>query len=265
MADRNEFDELIKSRQQYGRLTVISLFCLALLHGIHPFFFTFFFWVSAGLLVLTLYYHIILKRNPSSTSHQSRQPQFSSSSFSGWFKGALTDSTKARNIGIAIAVIVGFFTIIIIVSVVFSGGEGSENESYNEYYVDSQIYDQAMDEYNQSNYERTIEILRPILVRGNQDSQAMLLLGDGYYANENLDSAYIWYNKAYEFGQRSAILSQLMGYILDTKGNTFEAISFYKEALSMGSSIVDIYNRLAELEPESSSWYQQKAQQFKEN
>ena len=83
----------------------------------------------------------------------------------------------------------------------------------------------------------------------------MLLLGDSYYEEKNLDSAYVWYDKAYDLGERSAELSHLMAYILDERGQTAEAINFYKEAVGQDSARIDIYKRLGELEPENASRY----------
>ena len=61
------------------------------------------------------------------------------------------------------------------------------------------------------------------------------------------------------------MLCHIMAYIYDTKGDYAKAISFYQEALSYDSSIVDIYQRLGELIPgDDGNFYRTKAVQLKQ-
>ena len=69
--------------------------------------------------------------------------------------------------------------------------------------------------------------------------------------------------KAYDKGARTAGLSNVMAYIYDQQNQKSEAIRFYKEALQQDSSLVDVYTRLADLEPGNSDWYKKKAQAWK--
>jgi tetratricopeptide (TPR) repeat protein len=251
----------LKARKLYGRLAVISLFSLATLHGIHSFFFTFFFWLSAGFLGITLYYHILIKRQQSPSSRFTGEPPHRESS-----QSSTSPQQSKRFVIFGALAVFGIFFLTILFSIVFSSnGDDATTEITTSDLVDGELYQQAVGAYNEKNYRGTIELLRPELLKGVSDSQSMLLLGDGYYSSQDLDSAYIWYSKAYDLGQRSAILSHLIAYILDTKGSTIQSIDFYKEALSQDSSIVEIYTRLAELEPNKAQWYSQKAVQFKAN
>jgi tetratricopeptide (TPR) repeat protein len=93
----------------------------------------------------------------------------------------------------------------------------------------------------------------------------MLLIGDSFYNQSQLDSALRWYEGAYGQGYRSAILSHLMAYIYDVKGQTNQAIELYREAIGQDSTIVDIYTRLGELVPgEEGNWFRQKTAQLQQ-
>jgi Tfp pilus assembly protein PilF len=118
--------------------------------------------------------------------------------------------------------------------------------------------------FNRKNYRQAIDETKKVLDYAPDYTDAMLLIGDSFYNQSQLDSALRWYEGAYSNGYRSAVLSHLMAYIYDTKGETSRAITSYKEAIGQDSSIVDIYTRLGELVPgEEGNWYRQKAAQMK--
>ncbi len=262
-AEPNQQEFLLKSRKLYSRFAIICLFALALLHGIHSFFFTFFFWLSVGFGVMALYYHIVFKRGdrsqpaPKYSSSRSRQTRPSQPD-----PQAMTPESKRFVLLVALGI--GGLFVLITVMALFFGGESPSTKGETKLAQEGEKYQAAFDQYDQKNYREAINILKPDLLSGLSDSQSMLLLGDSYYEEKNLDSAYVWYSKAYGLGERSAILSHLMAYILDTKGNTHDAILFYKEAIGQDSARAEIYKRLAELEPEKSEWYLERAESFKE-
>jgi tetratricopeptide (TPR) repeat protein len=259
--DRSQREQVLRERKRYGQFAIVFLFALALLHGIHSFFFTFFFWLSAGASAMALYYHIVFKRSEANTNagnYSSREQSHQSRPTS-----PVTTPQSKRLVMIAIAAVVGFFFLMVVIGLIF-GEESPSVEGETEMVSDSGKYQEAYDLYEQKNYRGAINILKPDLLNGVADAQSMLLAGDSYFEGKNFDSAYVWYSKVYERGVRSAALSHLIAYILDEKGNSAEAIPYYKEAIEQDSTRVDIYRRLAELEPENSNWYLEKKKQFEQ-
>src|SRR5258708_4508248 len=75
---QEEQEKLNSLYQRYSRLAIISLFLMALLQGLHSFFLTIFFWLSAGFGALALNYFIAAKREAEpnvSWQRQSSSPQ----------------------------------------------------------------------------------------------------------------------------------------------------------------------------------------------
>jgi tetratricopeptide (TPR) repeat protein len=114
----------------------------------------------------------------------------------------------------------------------------------------------------QNRYKDSIRETRKVTDNDPDNTNAILLIGDGYYSQTQYDSAMYWYNQAYDLDYRSAALSHVMAFIYDTQGQPQKAIPFYQEAIGMDSSLVDIYRRLGELIPgEEGNWYRTKAAQ----
>lgn len=119
--------------------------------------------------------------------------------------------------------------------------------------------------YNRKSYRAAIDETKKIMAYNPDYVNGMLLIGDSFYNQSQLDSALQWYEGAYGQGYRSAILSHLMAYIYDVKGQTDKSIDLYREAIGQDSSIVDIYTRLGELVPgEEGNWFRQKAAQLQQ-
>lgn len=120
--------------------------------------------------------------------------------------------------------------------------------------------------FDRKNYRQAIDETKKIMEYAPDYADAMLLIGDSFYNQSQLDSALRWYEGAYNIGYRSAILCHLMAYIYDTKGETDRAIDFYKKAIGQDSTIIDIYTRLGELVPgEEGNRFRQKAAQMSSN
>ncbi len=118
--------------------------------------------------------------------------------------------------------------------------------------------------FNRKSYRQAIDETKKIMEYAPDYTDALLLIGDSFYNQSQLDSALRWYDGAYSNGYRSAVLCHLMAYIYDTKGETNKAIVLYKEAIGQDSTIVDIYTRLGELIPgNDGDWYRQKTAQPK--
>jgi tetratricopeptide (TPR) repeat protein len=125
------------------------------------------------------------------------------------------------------------------------------------------LYNKGLVYYDQKEYLESIEILRTCLQIDPSNKDAAYVMGHNYYDQEQYDEAFTWYSKAYAAGLRDAFLSHALGYLYDEKKqNASRAIELYKEALSMDSSRVTIYTRLAELEPEKAVFYKRKAKEW---
>lgn len=127
----------------------------------------------------------------------------------------------------------------------------------------SGLYNKGLVHYQKKEYQKSMDILRQCISLYPDNTDAMMVLGDNYYSQDQLIQALDWYKKAYDKGARTAALSNVMAYIYDQKNQKSEAIRFYKEALQQDSSLVDVYTRLADLEPGNSDWYKKKAQAWK--
>jgi tetratricopeptide (TPR) repeat protein len=125
------------------------------------------------------------------------------------------------------------------------------------------LYNKGLSLYNLGKYQEATLPLEEAIKTDPGYSQAMLLLGDCHYNAVNYPPALEWYTKAYELGERSANLSHLLAFLHDNKGESDPAIAFYKETLSMDSSRVDIYERLAVLEPANATEYTRLAGRWK--
>jgi tetratricopeptide (TPR) repeat protein len=95
------------------------------------------------------------------------------------------------------------------------------------------------------------------------NTDAYVIMGDNHYSQEQFTQAMMWYKQAYEKGARHSGLLNVMAYLYDQQNQKTEAIRLYKEALQQDSSLADIYNRLAELEPARAEWYKKKAEAWK--
>lgn len=125
---------------------------------------------------------------------------------------------------------------------------------------ESAQYNKGYIYFHRKSYRQAIDETRKIMEYNPDNTNAMLLIGDSFYNQSQLDSALGWYEGAYARGYRSAILCHLMAYIYDVKGETGKAVNLYKEAIGQDSSITDIYVRLGEIvQGEEGNWYRVKA------
>src|SRR6478609_487716 len=255
-----EEEQLRKLSGRYFRLAIVSLFLMAFLRGLSPFFFSIFFWPALGLGIIGFYYQRAARKEEEAKTAQWRQPGY----------GAPSSSNSKRT---TLIVIVSAISLMVIVSSLISSMKGSntsstetnqtvkpeqkeENqESSNEEKQELSTYDKAQQEYNNQNYRSAISIARNGLLESPNNNDLMLLLGDSYGFLKQNDSSFIWFDRVYQNGVRSGYLSHWLGYLYDEKGNLSEGIRFYKDALKQDSSRSQIYDRLAELEPNKAAWY----------
>jgi tetratricopeptide (TPR) repeat protein len=252
-----EDESLQKLRVRFTNLAVGSFFLMALLQGLHGFFFTLFFWPGVGFSVLAMYYYFAEKR--ATESNQARWQQSNASSVG-------VNPKSLRIILIAAAALAFLAVLIVAVSKKTDDSTPAEVQSQEPHPVEeekkSSDYDRALQDYNNQDYRSSISIGRNGLLREPGNTDFMLVLGDDYGALKQYDSAFVWFDQAYQKGARSAYLSHWLGFLHDDKGNTVLALQFYKDALKQDSARKEVYDRLAELEPEKSDWYKAKSQQW---
>jgi tetratricopeptide (TPR) repeat protein len=255
---QDEEEQLKKLSKRYFQLGVASLFLMAILRGLSPFFFTLFFWPALGLGILGFYYQWAARKEEQAKTAQWHQPD---SSVSPSFK----------NKRIILMVIASAVFLLIIISSQFSSEKSDassdktiqpvESESQEEETKSSE-YDKASMEYNKQNYRQSISIAKKAMISDPNNNDLMLMLGEDYGALKQKDSSFVWFDRAYQNGARGAELSHWLGYLYDDKGSTSQGIQFYKDALKQDSTRTQIYDRLAELEPERADWYKNKSKQW---
>jgi tetratricopeptide (TPR) repeat protein len=103
--------------------------------------------------------------------------------------------------------------------------------------------------YMMGRYRESVKEAKKLYARDTSYTAALLLAGDSYYTQQRYDSALYWYSNAYSQGYRSAILSHVIGFIYDNRGDTESAVRYYKEAVEQDGENIDVLNRLAELIP----------------
>ena len=125
------------------------------------------------------------------------------------------------------------------------------------------LYNKGLVFYQKKDYQKSMDVLRKCISLYPNNADAIVVMGDNYYSQNKFNEALIWYKQGYDKGERSAGLLNIMAYIYDQQNRKTEAIRFYKETLQQDSSLVDVYNRLAELEPGRAEWYKKKSEDWK--
>ena len=123
-------------------------------------------------------------------------------------------------------------------------------------------YNIALIYSSQSDFSKAILTLEECLKSNPNYGDGLQLMGNCYYGQKRNDEALQYYERAYASGTRNAELSHYMAYLYDLKNNTLKAIDFYKEAIQQDSTRVEVYKRLAELEPEKADWYLKRVQEL---
>jgi tetratricopeptide (TPR) repeat protein len=259
---QTEEEGLKKLYRQYKWLTIISLYLMALLQGLHAIFFSIFFWLSLGFGLIALNYYIALRRK--------EQPNVE------WQRSGASSpfQNKGKLITTMIAIVIGGSIVLATFGLILSSDDSDESQTQAQTAQENSsgqsnqateltAYQLAAKEYDNQDYRKSISMCRQALSSQPQDIDLILLLGDNYGSLKQYDSSYVWFSKAYELGARSAYLSHWMAYFYDEKGETSRAIEFYKDAVRQDSTRTQIYDRLAELEPSRAAWYKSKSDQWR--
>jgi cell division protein FtsL len=254
-----EEEQLRKFSRRYFRLATVSLFLMAFLRGISLFFFSIFFWPALGFGILGFYYRWAARKEEEAKTAQWHQPDYPSPSNS--------------NKRITLMVIASAVFLLVIISSLFSSKKSNETSNETTQTVEpesqqektqSSDYNNALQEYNNQNYRSSISIARKALIGEPNNNELMLVLCEDYGALKQNDSSFVWFDRAYQNGARSAELSHWLGYLYDDKGSISQGVQFYKDALKQDSTRNQIYDRLAELEPNKAEWYKKKSAQWAE-
>lgn len=127
----------------------------------------------------------------------------------------------------------------------------------------SAMFNKALVYYQVQNYNKSIEWSRKCISMYPDNVDAYTLMGDNYYTQKNYNEAIGWYRQAYEKGARNSELLNIMAFIYDEQNNRSEAIRLYKETLQQDSSLVEVYDRLAKLEPGNAGKYKALADRWR--
>lgn len=121
------------------------------------------------------------------------------------------------------------------------------------------LYNKALVYYSKKDYRKSISLIRYCIQKNPDYGPAYYLLGDDYKFINQRDSAQIFFEKAYDLGARDSGLLQNLGDISYDQKQMDEAIQFYKEAIAQDTTLIYIYERLAELEPGQAENYRRRA------
>jgi len=127
----------------------------------------------------------------------------------------------------------------------------------------SGLFNKGLVLYQKKEYQKSMDMLRQCISLYPDNIDAIMLLGDNLNSQNQFIQALDWYKQAYDKGARTADLLNAMAYLYDQQNQKSEAIRFYKEALQQDSTLVKIYDRLADLEPNKSDWYRKRAQAWR--
>ena len=125
------------------------------------------------------------------------------------------------------------------------------------------LYNKALVFYAQKNFRKSISLTRYCIEINPDFAVAYFLLGDDYKFIDQRDSALYFFEQAYELGSRDSGLLQNRGDFYFDQQKKKQAASFYKEAIQQDTTLVDVYDRLAELDPDQAAMYRDKAAQLK--
>jgi tetratricopeptide (TPR) repeat protein len=275
-----------RKSSSYVKWTIVSCVLLALLWPLG----NFVFWIMLGFIsyfgFFAYYYQPkakpIFGRSDSAQQHQGKPVQ------------ALWETIKrTKSIQFAIAMgVLGFF--IVLFAPTFTSSDSEEvqpmdqnivnidslvdlgNERYNsgEYESALNYYDQALQAdptnqfglynkalvyYSKKDYRKSISLVNYCIQENPDYGPAYYLLGDDFKFIDKTDSALYFFEMAYELGVRDAGLLQNLGDISYDQNENEKAIQFYKQAVGQDTTLVFVYERLAELEPSQAENYRRRA------
>lgn len=121
------------------------------------------------------------------------------------------------------------------------------------------LYNKALVYYSKKDYRKSISLVNYCIKENPDYGPAYYLLGDDFKFINKTDSALYFFEKAYDLGVRDAGLLQNLGDISYDQKENKRAIQFYKQAVEQDTTLVLVFERLAELEPSKAENYLRKA------
>lgn len=121
------------------------------------------------------------------------------------------------------------------------------------------------DFFNASQYDSAEVYYVKALDREPDNVQAMYGKGIVLWQTDRKDEAMTMFRRSYDGGNRFWWLSWVLADASDKEGNAEQAISLYKESLSMDSTCTECYTRLAVLEPANGAKYLELSQKHPAN
>lgn len=121
------------------------------------------------------------------------------------------------------------------------------------------LYNKALVYYSKKDYRKSISLVNYCIQENPDYGPAYYLLGDDFKFINQTDSALYFFEKAYDLGVRDPGLLQNLGDISYDQKENKRAIQFYKEAVEQDTTLVLVYERLAELVPSKAENYLRKA------
>lgn len=121
-------------------------------------------------------------------------------------------------------------------------------------------YNKSLLRFEQKSFDQAIAEAHNTLSIDPTFHSADVIIADSYYTMTNYDSAFRYYQIAYDNEVRSPWVCHVLGYLYQNRGDNDQAIALYKEAVSYDSSLTEVYQRLGELvQGEEGDFYRNRA------
>lgn len=148
--------------------------------------------------------------------------------------------------------------------------EGTNTE-YTDLYAEGaeptaqDLVNRGNDLFNDQQYDSAWKYYDLAATADNSNMEAVYGKGIVRYQQDKKEEAMTWFRQSYEGGFRYSWLSWVLAEMNEKNGNATQAISLYKESVSLDSTYVDSYKRLAELEPSNRDKYLKLAEKHASN
>jgi tetratricopeptide (TPR) repeat protein len=112
---------------------------------------------------------------------------------------------------------------------------------------DLALFNKGVVLYNRNEYRAMVNIFYQYEKAAPENHDHDLMMGDGFYNLNLLDSAYYYYHRAEQDNKRSSALSYMLGRVLTDREQWQEAISYFEAAIQQDSTLADGYLLLSEV------------------
>lgn len=163
------------------------------------------------------------------------------------------------------------FVVFFIIGILNPEPQQASESQYTDLYADGseptaqELVNLGNDLFNNEEYDSAGKYYDRALATDATNMEAVYGKGIVLYQQDRQDEAMAYFRQSYEGGFRFAWLSWVLADMNEKNGNTTQAISLYKESVSLDSSYVDSYKRLAELESFNREKYLQLAEKHATN